>query len=319
MHCDRRDFLRMMTLGGTAVATAPEALASGHADPGPDSMGVLVDLTKCTGCRRCEAACREANGNPLLDAAELDDRSILATRRTLDPESFTVVNAYAEERAGGGDAPVYVKSNCMHCLDPACVSACIVGALERRADGAVVYDASKCIGCRYCMVACPYQVPAYEYDDVMTPRVRKCELCASYRARSGDAAPACVQACPRECLTYAKRADLLAHAHAKIAARPHHYVDHVYGEHEAGGSAWLYLAAVPFAQIGFPTLGSAAPPRLSEAIQHGVFARFVPPAAWLGILGLTMWLTRPSAAPIAQLAAKAEPAAAEPGARGEVA
>ncbi len=317
MNCDRRDFLRTMALGSGGALAAPAALASA---PVPtDGYGVLVDLTKCNGCRRCEAACREANGNPLLEAAALDDPAAFATRRRPDTDDFTVVNRFADEHAGGGDLPVFVKSNCLHCLDPACVSACLVGALTRQPDGAVTYDAAKCIGCRYCMVACPFEVPAYEYASVMTPRVRKCEFCASLRAADPTDAPACVRACPREALTFARRSDLIAHAHAKIAARPHHYIDHVYGEHEAGGTAWLYLSAVPFAALGFPALSGAAPPRLSEAIQHGVFARFVPPLAWLGILSLTMWLTRPQPPRMAQIAGGARPAAPEDTARGEVA
>jgi formate dehydrogenase iron-sulfur subunit len=318
MDCDRRDFMRALLLGGAGVVAAPVAEASSPAVSG-DSMGVLVDMTKCNGCRRCEAACREANGNPQLDTAALDDPAAFTHRRRLDTESFTVVNRFADERAGGGDQPVYVKSNCLHCLDPACVSACLVGALERQPDGAVTYDASKCIGCRYCMVACPFQVPAYEYSEVLTPRVRKCELCASLRAADPSAAPACVHACPREAITYARRSELLAYAHARIAARPHHYIDHVYGEHEAGGTGWLYLSAAPFSALGFPTLDSTAPARLSEAIQHGVFARFVPPIAWLGILGLTTWLTRPSSAPVAQLTSDTQAAEREDGAQSGVA
>jgi hypothetical protein len=101
-----------------------------------------------------------------------------------------------------------------------------------------------------------------------------------------------VAACPKECLTYAKRGELLARAHARIADQPDAYVNHVYGEHEAGGTSWLYLSAVPFEKLGFPTVGPEAPPRLSEAIQHGVFAYFMPPIAWCGILGLASWLTR---------------------------
>jgi hypothetical protein len=143
------------------------------------------------------------------------------------------------------------------------------------------------------MVACPFEMPTYEYDDVWSPQVRKCTLCSNEGNPNRGGVPACVQACPKECLTYGKRHELLARAHQKISDQPDVYVDHVYGEHEAGGTSWLYLSSVPFEQIGFLKPGSDAPPRLTEAIQHGVFKHFMPPVAWCGVLGLAMWLTRP--------------------------
>jgi Fe-S-cluster-containing dehydrogenase component len=179
----------------------------------------------------------------------------------------------------------------MHCNQPACVSACIVGALEKLPSGPVVYDAWKCIGCRYCMVACPFQIPAYEYDNALNPQVRKCTFCATRVIEEGKK-PACVAICPNEALTFGKREDLIAMAHARIKANPEKYFDHVYGETEAGGTAWLYLAGSDFINTELPKLRAAAIPDLTESIQHGVFKSFVPPMALYGLLGLVMYSFR---------------------------
>jgi Fe-S-cluster-containing dehydrogenase component len=221
---------------------------------------------------------------------ELQDRSVFEQYRPLGPQYYTIVNRFPPP--GADAAPVYAKVNCLHCNDPACVSACIVGALRKQPNGAVTYDAGKCMGCRYCMVACPFQMPTYEYDNVWTPQVRKCTLCSNEGHPNKGGVPACVQACPKECLTYGKRSELLARARETIKRHPDIYVDHIYGEHEAGGTSWLYLSAVPFERLDFLKVEPKAPPRLSEAIQHGVFKHFMPPIAWCGILGLAMWLTR---------------------------
>ena len=297
VNTSRRSFLKGMGLaglGGTVLGGGVDrALASGGPHVSADSMGVLVDLTLCNGCRRCEAACQEAAGFEPLTAEELKDRSAFDHHRPLGPQGYTTVNRYPGPAGDPENEAIYVKSNCLHCLDPACVSACIVGALRKGPTGAVVYDSSRCMGCRYCMIACPFQMPTYEYDNVLTPQVRKCTMCQNTGNPNKGGVPACVQACPKECLTYGKRSELLARAHEKIEKHPGVYIDHVYGEHEAGGTAWLYLSKVPFEGIDFLKVGPQAPPRLSESIQHGVFKYFMPPVAWCGILGLAMWLGKP--------------------------
>ena len=281
-------------LGGTVLgAGAPPTLASGGHAGLTDSMGVLVDLTLCSGCRRCEAACRQAAGFERPTAEELRDRSLFDHHRPLGPQGYTTVNRYPKSSGDSENGAIYVKSNCLHCLDPACVSACIVGAMRKDPGGAVVYDPSRCMGCRYCMIACPFQMPTYEYENVLTPQVRKCTMCQNEGNPNRGGVPACVQACPKECLTYGKRSELLTRAHEKIEKHPDVYIDHVYGEHEAGGTAWMYLSSVPFEEIDFLKVDPQAPPRLSESIQHGVFKYFMPPVAWCGILGLAMWLSRP--------------------------
>jgi Fe-S-cluster-containing dehydrogenase component len=277
----RRDFFRVtatlaaLTIGGRAIASdhaSGHASGSGHHGPklAEDRMGFLVDLTKCVGCRRCEWACADANDNPHGELEECDDQSVFLTRRAPTADQFCIVNRAAPP--AGGSEPSHAKVQCMHCEDPPCVSACLVGAMKKLPDGPVIYDASRCIGCRYCMIACPFERLAYEYDRKLTPRVRKCEMCR-HRTVEGKV-PACVEICPVEALQYGRRDDLLRIAHERIAKNPGQYIDHVYGETEAGGTSWLYVAGRPFedfSPLGFPVLGPTSPARYTEATQHGIF------------------------------------------------
>jgi Fe-S-cluster-containing dehydrogenase component len=251
---------------------------------------VLVDLTVCIGCRRCEWACAEGNELPHGSLDSYDDTSVFEERRYPTSKRLTVVNQAPATHDDG--SPVHFKSQCMHCEHPACVSACIVGALRKDPGGPVTYDASKCIGCRYCIVACPFQMPAYEYENALTPEVRKCTLCKE-RTKDGGV-PACVSVCPVEALTYGSREELLALAHERIRKHPDRYVNHVYGEHEAGGTSWLYLSDRPFQELGFPTLGPVSPAEVTETIQHGIFKGFAAPLLLGGLLAAMSKLSRGS-------------------------
>ncbi len=222
-------------------------------------------------------------------AAALDDPAVMAVRRRPQPGLYTTINRYGDP--ADPRTVRYTKVNCLHCLDPACASACLVGALRPQADGAVTYDADKCMGCRYCMVACPFQIPTYDYDNATTPQVRKCNLCAHNVPRIWQV-PACVKICPEDALIYGQRPELLELARHKIRTQPDLYVDHIYGEHEAGGTNWLYLSSVPFESLDFLNIGPVPPPHLTEALQHGVFKFFIPPLAAAALLGMLMRLTR---------------------------
>jgi len=294
----RRDFLKKAGLAGVGCSVVgseqSRVLAAETGGAADDCVGVLVDLAQCNGCRRCEAACNRVAGFEVPTIEELEDRSVFTEHRRPGPRSYTTVNEFPCQNADSDCRSVYVKANCLHCVDPACVSACLVGALQKLENGAVVYDAWKCMGCRYCMVACPFGIPAYEYDKALTPQVRKCTLCSNEGNPNKGGVPACVQECPRECLTYGKRSELLERAHEKIKQQQDVYADHVYGENEAGGTSWLYLApkGYSFKELGFLELGPQAPPRLTEAIQHGVFTHWMPPLALYGLLGVIMQLTK---------------------------
>lgn len=289
MELSRRDVLASIVAAGVTQTTARPSAAS-VAQRAADPFGVLVDLTACIGCRKCEWACNQANHLPAVPVQAFEDTSVFASLRRPDASHYTVVNRFPG--AGEADRPVFVKAQCMHCEDPACCSACIVSALEKQPDGAVVYTPWRCMGCRYCMVVCPFQIPAYEYFNATTPQVRKCTFCHERISQEGKV-PACVEICPPQCLTFGRRSELLALAHRQIAGGSGRYADHVYGEREVGGTSWLYLSSVPFSELGFPALGDTAPPRLTESLQHGVFRDFIPPLALFGALTVIARLFRP--------------------------
>ena len=288
MSQSRRDFLKTSgaLVGAAAGLTQKEAVGAPKNIISDERMGVLVDTTVCIGCRRCEYACRLAHNLPSEPMEAYDDRSVFERIRRPDSSALTVVNAYPN--ASEEKESITVKFQCMHCDHPACVSACIVGAFSKQENGSVIWDSDRCIGCRYCMVACPFQIPAFEFEKAIQPRIMKCDFCIT-RTRAGDV-PACVEICPVEALTYGKRYELLKTAHEKIEKNPHRYINHVFGEKEVGGTDWLYLAGKDFAEIGFPKLGNAPAPGASESLQHGIFKYFVPPISLFALLGGIMWL-----------------------------
>lgn len=311
---NRRSFLRLgaaTAAGGAVPASARETAA----DPSvaQDYAAVLVDTTLCIGCRKCEEACNRRNHLPRT-ADSFSDREVLHTFRRPSEDAFTVVNRFSGSPSPDqAELPMtFAKVQCMHCLIPSCVSACIVGALTKAPDGAVVYDPTICIGCRYCMVACPFEVLAYQYHTALAPKVRKCELCTGTTPRGG-ADPACAAACPTEALVFGRRADLLAIAHHRLEERPDRYQPHVYGEHEVGGTGWLYLTGRPVTEIGLLELPDEAPALRTEAIQHGIFKFGILPVALYGALAGIMWMNHRRGADD-----RPEPPApdADPGSRG---
>ena len=305
----RRDFLK---LAGLTACAAPEASAdasSPHSEAAPDAVGMLTDITLCVGCRSCEAACNAVNGLPEPERP-FDDLSVLETPRRMDERAYTVVNRYPAARVRGEF--VNVKFQCMHCVHPACVSACLLGALQKTREGPVIWAGWRCMGCRYCMVACPFEVPAYEYEKGIGPRVMKCTMCYP-RIREGKI-PACAEACPMQAITFGPRAELLELARKRIRENPGRYVNRIYGEHEVGGTSWLYLAPQEFESLGFLEVPDKAPPELTESIQHGILKYFIPPVALYAGLGALMYYTHKKARAAEQGGA---PPPAEPEAEGE--
>ncbi len=288
MRIDRRELLKLTlaTGGATLLGSPSKAGAATGSLLNSDRWGMLVDTTLCVGCRHCEWACKQQNKLPSDHLSTFSDESVFKKMRRPDDKSYTVVNRF--DNPENPDKPVFVKVQCMHCDHAACVSACLVGAFEKTDKGPVVYDGWKCMGCRYCMVACPFQIPAYEYFNALTPVVRKCTFCFERVSSEGDF-PACCKICPQEVMTFGKRSDLLKAARQRIEKQPDRYVPKIYGEHEVGGTGWLYLAEVPFEKLGLLKLGEKPVTALNETVQHSIFKHWVPPIALYSVLGGLMW------------------------------
>ncbi len=249
------------------------------------AYSVLVDLTRCAGGRACVAACKAQNNLPM---EEIDHVTISSQRLdcfigsdsshhrpALSSKTFTVIEYHDADDCVECSNWVFVKRQCMHCLEPACEAACPVGAFHRDETGAVVYDGGKCMGCRYCMMACPFNVPTYEWEKAI-PFVKKCTFCLERITQDEsvpreERQPACVAACPTNCLLFGTREEMLAEAKRRLSEHPDKYINHIYGEHEAGGTSWLYISAVPFDQLGFPSeVGTVAYPEYTEAALDSV-------------------------------------------------
>ncbi|UCF91083.1 MAG: 4Fe-4S dicluster domain-containing protein [Desulfobacterales bacterium] len=268
MSLTRRKFLSW--LGAATVSTtlgqAAQAASNKHFSGYPQSHGVLFDNTRCIGCRKCEEGCNQVNELPGPDRP-FNDLAVLDKPRRTTAKAYTVVNRY--ENDGMLQGPVFRKIQCNHCLEPACASACFVRAFTKTATGAVIYDPSVCVGCRYCMIACPFEIPAYEYDQALVPRIMKCTLC--YPRIVKGLLPGCVEACPTEALTFGRRRDLLRTARERISQFPERYIDHIYGENEMGGTSWLYLSGVPYREVGMrEDLGITPAPQLTAGALSAV-------------------------------------------------
>ncbi|HEY5658330.1 MAG TPA: 4Fe-4S dicluster domain-containing protein [Myxococcota bacterium] len=267
---DRRGFLKTClgavgTLGSTALL-GDDARAEG--DPtATEFVGVLVDTTRCIGCRGCEEACAEANGLPAPDIDSAEAYAVFDQERNPSVTQFSVVNRFGE------DEEIFVKRQCMHCNQPACAAACLTKAMLKTDKGPVIWREDKCMGCRFCMLSCPFNIPQFEYDKAI-PRIMKCHLCFG-RLQEGEQ-PACTEVCPEEAIVFGTRRDLLDEGRTRIYSEPDKYVHHIYGEHEAGGTGWLYLASVPFEKLGFNThLEMQAYPKLAKGFLYSVAVVFL--------------------------------------------
>jgi formate dehydrogenase iron-sulfur subunit len=288
MGISRRKFLKAAAAAGGAGLVGKSKLAQGveHFTGYPDRFGVLTDITRCVGCRTCEAACNEVNKLP-PPKIPFEDQSVFEKTRRTDAQALTVVNRYPNPKSG--EPPIYVKHQCRHCDEPACASVCLVKAFTKTREGAVTYNKGICIGCRYCMTACPFHVPAYEYNDPFSPEIKKCTMCFDTRVSKGGI-PGCVEACPMEAMTFGKRSDLLKLARRRIMEHPERYIDHIYGEREVGGTSWLYISGVPFEQLGFRMdLGTKPYPELARGFLSMVPAVLV---IWPALLGGFYMFTR---------------------------
>ena len=236
-------------------------------------FAILTDTTKCIGCNRCVKACKTGNktgkDRPWRWKKRIDDLS--------DSRWTTVLPA-----PNGG----YMRKQCRHCAEPACVSACIVGALQKTPEGPVIYDNSICIGCRYCMMSCPYDIPRYSWEDPV-PYIKKCTMCYE-RIKEGKV-PYCVEACPTQATIFGDRDELLAEAKRRLKAEPNKYINRVWGEKEIGGTNVLYLSDVDISDLlaWKKDLGNTPLPHKTWVILNKM------PAVFLGVgavLGGVWWV-----------------------------
>jgi formate dehydrogenase iron-sulfur subunit len=275
---DRRTFLKRIGIGMAGMTCggvlAPGKLNAQGVAEGKEFLSILIDTTRCIGCRSCELACAETYGLPIPD---IEDDSVFEEERRTTETQWTVVNRYATDKG-----TVYAVKRCMHCNQPACVAACLVKAMKKEEEGPVTWS-ENCMGCKMCAFSCPFDKAVLETHSP-TPQIRKCFFCWDKRLIKGEI-PACVEACPTEALTFGTRRELLEEARTRIYQHPDRYVHNIYGENEVGGTSVMYLSAVPFGQLGFRTdLGTTSLPELSTGFLYAVPIIFVLwPAFLLGI------------------------------------
>jgi Fe-S-cluster-containing dehydrogenase component len=310
----RRSFIEGVA-GGAGALAATTLAKDAEARPNkvmPDkALGLLYDGTLCIGCRACIGACKQANGMP-PEETTLAIGNIWDAPLDLSGKTLNIIKAY---RDGDGthkdqekDGFAFTKSSCMHCVDPSCVSVCPVSAMTKDpTTGIVSYNVNACIGCRYCVAACPFNVPRFTFDTPF-PKISKCQLCQQ-RLGEGKYA-ACAEVCPTGATLYGPVAELTKESERRRAMKPGtktvfprgriggtdtyvgavgKYVDHVYGEKEIGGTQVRHLSGVRFDLLNKPTLPDVPPARISESLQHAIYNGFIAPIGFLAALALLAW------------------------------
>lgn len=272
MSIDRRNFLKSIGLAGVTL-TVGKSFAEGSSEKNQkEFMGVLYDSTRCVGCLSCELACAESHHLP---EPKVEPKVGLVRKTTEFQRS--VINVFNTSK---GEA--YVRNQCMHCNEPACAAACLTQAMYKTKEGPVIWREDKCMGCRYCMVSCPFDVPKFEYNSP-NPKIQKCDMCYD-RLEKGQKT-ACTEACPAEALVFGTRRELIAEARKRIQENPDTYYNQIYGEDVAGGTGFLYLSAVPPKELGLnEKLQNSSYPALSKGFLYSVPTVFILlPTLLLGI------------------------------------
>lgn len=283
MKLDRRNFFKVLGVSGAAVTIGYQAIAKPdtNTEQEIEFSGILYDSVRCEGCHGCEYDCAEVNN--LSDPTDsIQEAEKTSAKRKPNETRRTVVNSYKTSKG-----EVFRKLQCFHCNEPACAAACLTKAMYKTKEGAVIWREDKCMGCRYCMISCPFDVPKFEYHSA-NPKIQKCSMC--YDKLMENELPACVANCPNDALLYGKRRDLIHEARKRIIENTGKYVDHIYGEHEAGGTGWLYLSPVPFNELGLKlNLQKSSYPELTKGFLYSVPSVFVlVPALLIGIRQATI-------------------------------
>lgn len=274
----RREFLKLVGVTGAGLLTGA-ATARGSEGPhvNNEEIGMLYDATKCVGCKACMATCKRVNGDYgslSYEKAKFDPDGLWDAPTDLSGSTRTLIKLFKESESRWS----YVKYSCMHCQKPSCVSVCPVSAMTKdKISGVVDYNKNTCIGCRYCQVACAFNIPKFQWEKSI-PQIVKCDLCKNTNLREKGIS-ACAEVCPVGAIKFGKRKDLLQEAKTRLRENPDKYIAHVYGEHEAGGTNHLYLASMPFNKLGLPDIKPEAPAEFSEKIQHTIYKGFIAPVA----------------------------------------
>jgi len=309
MDLDRRGFLKVLSAGALTATNLKhlKAESKAAAERSPNAVGILYDATVCIGCKVCETRCKEYNNLPTATSYLNDHRKvgkIWDAPVDLGTKTYNKIKVYktgkGTQKNSTTDGFSFIKRHCMHCVDPDCVSVCPVTALQKDpVTGIVKYDASRCCGCRYCQMACPYLIPKFEYENALG-QIQKCQMCDHIQVQGGI--PGCCKACPTGASIFGKVDDLLDEAHNRLQLEPgteyefpvstvdsrekvthqtYDYVDYVYGETEGGGAQYLLLSAVPFENLGLPKLPDYAQNDKSEYLQHTLYRGLAMPATLL--------------------------------------
>jgi Fe-S-cluster-containing dehydrogenase component len=308
MSLSRRDFLKGALAGGTLMGAGASAEARPNKTMPPEALGLLFDSALCIGCKACVAACKQVNGlppDPISEELNMWDAPLDTSAHT-----FNLIKVYtsgtATHKDQETDGYAFMKQSCLHCVDPSCVSACPVSAMTKDpVTGIVAYDPGACIGCRYCVAACPFHIPRFEYNKAL-PKIGKCELCR-HRMADGHYA-ACAEVCPTGATLYGKVTDLKAEARRRLALTPGEatsfprgrlggpdwsyqgtapkYVPQIYGEKELGGTQMIKLSSVPFEKLGHRPLPERSYASISEGLQHTLYSYLALPAVVLGALSV---------------------------------
>lgn len=269
MTISRRDFLKIAGAGLGAIAVPVSTVeAKSYGAVAENSASMLYDSTMCVGCRACQTACKRRAGLP----PETDPSGLYEAPEDLSSKTWTLIELYKDEVSES-----FVKHQCMHCIEPACVSVCPVAALEKLESGPVVYHRERCIGCRYCMAACPFGIPKTEWEKPL-PFIQKCDFCVDRQANGEE--PSCSEACPTGALIFGTRKAMLDIANTRLAGEGE-YVQHIYGEKEAGGTSMLYISNLDFTKLGFPEQSDVALPDITWPYMQGV----------LGVIGVMITLS----------------------------
>jgi formate dehydrogenase iron-sulfur subunit len=257
MGIDRRIFFKAAGLIGVSLAVGKSFASTSTESSEIEFYGMLYDSTRCIGCRACENACAKSH-----DLPEPQGELEVGVKRKTSESQRSVISKFDTTKG-----ELFVKNQCMHCNEPACAAACLTEAMHKTKEGPVIWREEKCMGCRYCMVSCPFDVPKFEYHSA-NPKIQKCDMCFD-RIKNGET-PVCAETCG-DAIIFGTRRELMAEAKKRIAENPEDYINEVYGENTAGGTGWLYLSGVPFDELGLNTkLQNKSYPELTKGFLYSV-------------------------------------------------